>query len=166
MKLVDFSEQPEWLQLRQAMGAADTGSFELHDPERHLGHQELKALAEQGLVIPASRLLLLKDRTLAHKNRRVWVRQTGVEYPQWHVSSCHEVDQWRHKNVDVLASISTQEPELADGKTSGICMACLAEMGYQGIDSRRIRRVDFAEQVKAEFSLAAFFSEYPPDWSA
>ena len=164
MKLVDFNDDPTWQNLRQKMGA-DSGSFELYDPERHLSHQELRQLAEQGLVINASRLMLLKDRTLAHKNRRVWICLDQPLSSRWHVSNCSEVSNWRHKNNEVVASISTDVPEVKDAAEAGICMACLAELGYQGIDSRRIRRVDFAEQVMREFRLEAFFREYPSDWA-
>ncbi|WP_221800572.1 hypothetical protein [Oceanobacter mangrovi] len=165
MKLIDFSNDLVWQQLRQSMGATDDGAFDLYDPLRHLSHQELRQLASSGIALAASQLLVLKDRTLALKNRRIWLlREDGNGAGQWHVAACDQVNQWRHSNQLVRVSTVTAMPPLKDGEAPKICMACLAEVGYQGIDSRRIRRVDFAEQVSREFRLEAFFREFPQQW--
>lgn len=153
MKLPDFLEDDDLNRLRQRMQAHELGQFELFDPSRQLTWSEREALAAQGLTIATVDLRVLKDKTLAYKNSRVWVTHDGV----YHLAYCQPMQALRHRRPD-LRTGTTEWPRQKDG---GVCLECLALLQYQGVDSRRLRRTEFSEQISEQFSLQAFCSEYP-----
>jgi len=153
MKLPDFFEDKELNRLRQAMGASEPGNFELFDPEKQLTYSEREAL-ENGLVaIPAAGLRVLKDKTLAHKNTRIWLQQEN----EIHLAYCKTVQSLRHREQG--STVSTAD-FITNDETS-VCLECLSVLQYQGIDARRMRRAEYSDQVLEQFSLAEFKQVYP-----
>lgn len=152
MRLYDFLADPSLNQLRQQMGAQELGQFELFDPSKQLTYAEREALEEQGLEALSNELRVLKDKTLALKNSRVWLK-----HENYHVAHCAQVQQLRHHSQPVLLGTYTWPQH----KDYSVCLECLALLQYQGVDARRLRRTEFAEQISEHFSLAEFIKDYP-----
>ena len=91
MKLFDFREDAAFNQLKQRMGAAEAGHFVSFDPEHQLTFGEREALAAASVDISAGAVRILKDRTIALKNSRVWVEGGG----KIHIANCADVIQLR-----------------------------------------------------------------------
>ncbi len=153
MKLPDFLQDTGLNRLRRSMGTDQYGEFELFDPEKQLTYAEREALEETGLTIHSASLRVLKDKTLAFKNTRIWLRD-GDDY---HLAYCQRVQSLRHKTDDLSAGTGAMSAH----KDHGACLECLAVLQYQGIDSRRLRRAEFSEQIREQFSLAEFQQQYP-----
>lgn len=153
MKLPDFLQDEAFNRLRQHMGATELGQFELFDPSRQLTWSEREALAGPGLNVAGNDLRVLKDKTLAYKNSRVWVEQEGV----YHLAYCQPMQSLRHHGPQLHTGTS----EWPASKEGGVCLECLALLQYQGIDARRLRRTEFVEQMREHFSLEEFCREYP-----
>lgn len=150
MKLIDFLEDADFNRLRQAMGASEYGRFFTFDPERHLSQSELESLG-QGMTLKASVLHQQLDRTLSYKNSRIWV----IENNQFHIANCEKIKRLRLAGSDVLISNQLISKEFT------VCPHCLLELQYQGLDARRMRRMDFVEQLIKNFSLDEYCEHYP-----
>ncbi len=153
MKLPDFLQDPELNRLRQQMGADKPGEFELFDPEKQLTWSEREGLMAGDLPVATHYLRVLKDKTLAYKNSRVWLHD-GQDY---HVAYCQRVQSLRHRETEVLAGTGV----FSAAKDQGVCLECLSVLLYQGVDARRLRRAEFSEQIREHFSLQEFWQEYP-----
>lgn len=155
MQLIDFLTHDGLVSLREKMGAQELGHFELFDANKQLTLSEREALASTGMVIPAQELRVLKDKTLAFKNSRTW-----LSFEQkYHLAYCQQAQLLRHRQVQLrIGTASWDKPK---GKDSGVCLECLALLQYQGFDSRRLRRAEYAEQINEGFSLAEFGQQYP-----
>ena len=153
MNLIDFLNDEDFNRLRQQMGTNELGRFELFEPTRQLTWNEREALAEQGLSLVASEIRIVKDKTLAYKNTRVWALSDNA----YHLAYCLQMQQLRHHQTPLQAG--THEWPVSREKT--VCLECLALLQYQGIDVRRLRRTEFSEHVSEHFSLAGFQKEYP-----
>lgn len=153
MKLTDFLEDASFNRLRQTMGASEYGRFFTFDPERHLSQSELELLS-QGMTLKANALHQQLDRTLSYKNSRVWV----IEDEQFHIANCERIKRLRRAGMDVTISNQSISKDLT------ICPHCLLELQYKGLDARRMRRVDFVEQLVKDFCLDEYcehYSTYP-----
>ena len=148
MKLFDFREDAAFNQLKQRMGAAEAGHFVSFDPEHQLTFGEREALAQSSVEISAGAVRILRDRTIALKNSRVWVEGGG----KIHIANCADVIQLRNQ---LRIMVSTRNPE----KTLSICPECLAELKYLGLDGRKSRRL--SEQLDELFSMEQFRQDYP-----
>lgn len=153
MKLPDFLQDEAFNQLRRQMGADDYGKFELFDPARQLTWSEREALAEKGLEVSGNDLRILKDKTLAYKNSRVWVQYEGI----YHLAYCPTMQSLRHHKPTLQCGTASWRAS----KDGGVCLECLAVLQYQGIDARRLRRMEFIEQIREQFSLDEFCRDYP-----
>lgn len=152
MQLPDFLEDSSLNALREKMGATKLGTFELFDPNKQLTYSERETLADTGLAIFSQELRVLKDKTLALKNSRVWLKEDG-----YHLALCPKVQQLRLQPNEFQVG-TFQWP---NSKQHPVCLECLAVLQYQGIDARRLRRLEFAEQISEQFSLAEFQQSYP-----
>ncbi|WP_300426031.1 hypothetical protein [uncultured Thalassolituus sp.] len=148
MKLYDFRQSEEFNRLKRAMGAEDAGHFVEFDPAHQLTYGEREALSSGSLEVGAGEIRMLRDRTIALKNSRVWVEARE----RIHIAHCPELAQLRH---DQRLLVSTRNPE----KTLHICPECLAELKYQGLDGRKSRRL--SDQLDELFSMDAFREDYP-----
>lgn len=154
MKLPDFLEDEAFNQLRQRMNATQLGEFALFDPAKQLTWSEREALEGKGLDIQGAELRPLKDKTLAFKNSRVWLKQDGL----FHLGYCPRIQQLRLKQATMQVGTYLWQTN----KENQVCLECLAQVQYQGIDHRRLRRPEFIEQIQEQFSLEEFNQEFPP----
>lgn len=154
MKLPDFLQDDGLNRLRQKMKAEQFGEFELFDAERQLTSAELELLETGEISINSAVLRVLKDKTLAYKNSRIWLHDNGF----YHLAYCQRVQALRHR-ADTLTVGTGDIPFNKNGP--GICLECLSVLQYQGVDARRMRRSEFAEQISEHFSLVDFKQEYP-----
>lgn len=150
MKLPDFINDPKLNNLRRKMGADTLGDFALFDPQKQLTYSEREALKNGDFVINAAHLRVLKDKTLAYKNSRLWISHTAT----YHLAYCPDVQALRHRPATVQAGTE-------DNHAGEICLECLALLNYQGVDNRRIRRGEFSEQIQEAFDLAEFKKKFP-----
>lgn len=148
MKLFDFRDDIAFNQLKEEMGAAEAGSFVPFDPEYQLTYGEREALAQASVEVSAGAVRLLRDRTIALKNSRVWVEGGGMI----HIANCADLIQLRSQ---LRIMVSTRNPD----KTLSICPECLAELKYLGLDGRKSRRL--SEQLNELFSMEQFRQDYP-----
>lgn len=150
MKLPDFLDDANLNKLRQKMGTDKLGEFELFDPQKQLTYSEREALESGSFEVNAGELRVIKDKTLAYKNSRLWLSHDN----KYHLAYCQEVQQLRHRQHQVHCGT---EPNNDDD----LCLECLALLKYHGVDNRRIRRGEFTDQVQEEFDLAEFKREFP-----
>ena len=148
MKLYDFRECEEFNLLKQRMGAAESGHFVEFDPDHQLTYGEREALAHGPVQVGAGDIRMLRDRTIALKNSRVWVEDAA----RVHIAACPELLQLRH---DHGLRVSTRNPE----KQLHICPECLAELKYLGLNGRSSRRL--SDQLDEIFSMEQFRADYP-----
>ena len=154
MHLLNFLDDEDFNRLRHLMGADTLGTFELFDPNVQLSYAEREALASIGIHIEANHVKVLRDKTIALKNSRVWLKQ----HQTFHVAHCAHVQSLRLK----FAMVELGTYQWLEEKTEHqICLECLALLQYQGADARRIRRPEFAEQLIQQFSLPEFFKQFP-----
>lgn len=154
MKLLDFLEFEQFNQMRKQMNTTALGEFELFDPSKQLTWSEREALEQKGLVIQGADLRPLRDKTLAFKNSRVWLKHDRV----FHLGYCPQIQQLRLKKANIKVGTYLWQTS----KENEVCLDCLAHIQYQGIDHRRLRRPEFIEQIQEQFSLEEFNQEYPP----
>src|SRR5690554_605956 len=95
MKLLDFLEFEQFNQMRKQMNTTVLGEFELFDPSKQLTWSEREALEQKGLVIQGADLRPLRDKTLAFKNSRVWLKHDQV----FHLGYCPQIQQLRLKQI-------------------------------------------------------------------
>ncbi len=153
MQLIDFLQSTELNRLRTQMDAQELGHFELFDANRQLTLSERESLAQTGLAISAQDLKVLKDKTLAFKNSRVWLKSSS----HYHLAYCQDAQELRHHS----STLDVGTAKWPERKEASVCLACLALLQYQGVDSRRLRRPEYCEQVSKEFSLQEFGRHYP-----
>ncbi|AHK17376.1 MAG: hypothetical protein VB954_03960 [Thalassolituus sp.] len=149
MKLFNFTEDNDFNQLKKMMGAAESGDFTDFDPEHQLTYGERETLKNDGMKVSGQQLRILRDKTLALKNSRVWVKHED----DIHIAGCPIVQNLRHQPQSL--ELSTAQPT----KQQHICIECLTELQYLGIDQRRSRRL--ADQVDELFSMTQFQQDYP-----
>lgn len=153
MKITDFFQHEGFNRLRERMQTDEFGHFELFDPERQLTYAEREALDNGMLTAEGQALRILKDKTLAFKNTRIW-----IFYEQdYHLAYCQKVQSLRHHQKILQIGSGA----LSAKKNEGVCLECLSVLQYQGVDARRLRRAEFSEQIREQFSLEQFKQEYP-----
>lgn len=152
MKIKGFEDFEPFIQLRKTMGAEKLGSFELFDPQRQITYSERELLEQGTFNIESGRLKILKDKTIAFKNTRLWLNWSDEEC--FHLAACEHVQKRRHLKADFMAGLN--QP---NNKT--VCLECLQLLKFDGLDARRSRRLDLAETIQKEFKLADFQKEYP-----
>lgn len=151
MKLDDVLLYPSLNALREQMNTDRLGDFRLFDPQKMLNYGERELLDQAQLRLPAGDVRVLKDKTLAYKNTRLWVEHDQ----QFHVAYCEQMQGVRHRQKSVRCG-SEQPPDELD-----VCLQCLSLLHYQGVDARRIRRNEFAERVQERFELDDFKQSFP-----
>jgi len=152
MKIKSFDDFEPFNKQREKMGADQLGSFELFDPQKQITYSE-RELLEQGIFEISSRgLKILKDKTTAFKNTRLWL--TWPEDETFHLAACDQVQKRRHQKFSFIAGL--QQPV-----GHRVCLDCLQLLKFDGFDARRSRRLDLAETIQKEFKLADFQKEYP-----
>lgn len=157
MELPDFSTELSFVRLRKKMKAEADGQFQLFDSTQHVGYQELDRLMGQGLEISGQQIRTLKDETLAYKNRRIWLVSLK-ENDLFHLSTCRKIQAYRHSETPVLVGCSDTLDD-----SMQVCLDCLSLLRWDGMDARRLRRHEYAEQVQKQFDLNKFWSDYPQE---
>jgi len=159
MNLIDFECFDPLNKLRAQMDTQKLGNFKLINPEIHLTYLQLESLQLNAMDLQGANIRVLADKTLAYKNSRLWIKLerdpiTEIPTNEYHLSNCEHVQQYRQKNLPLIAGSSM----LVGGR---VCGDCLMELKYQGLDARRGRRQGFMESVVETFSLEEFQSSYP-----
>lgn len=134
------------------MGADQLGSFELFDPQKQITYSERELLELGEFEIASTGLRILKDKTIAFKNTRLWL--TWPEHEDFHLAACDRVQKRRHQKSSFIAGL--QQPT-----NHSVCLNCLQLLKFNGFDARRSRRLDLAETIQKEFKLADFQKVYP-----
>jgi hypothetical protein len=152
MRIKPFDDFEPFNKLRKKMGTENLGSFELFDPQRQITYSERESLEEGVFKVESSRLRILKDKTIAFKNTRLWLSWEGHE--NFHLAACDHVQKRRHAKSSFVAGLN----DLADNR---VCLECLMLLKFDGLDARRSRRLDLAETIQKEFKLDNFKKDYP-----
>lgn len=152
MRIKEFKDFEPFNKLREKMGAESLGKFELFDPQRQITYSERELLEEGAFEVESSRLRILKDKTIAFKNTRLWLSWNNHEL--FHLAACDQVQKRRHLKASFIAGLNQD-------KEKSVCLDCLQLLKYQGLDARRSRRLDLAESMQKEFQLSEFKEEYP-----
>lgn len=152
MRIKPFDDFKPFNQLRKKMGANELGSFELFDPEKQITYSERELLEIGGFEVPSNRLRVLKDKTIAFKNTRLWL--SWPDHDCFHLAACDLVQKRRHQKASFISGLhqSVSHP---------VCLECLQLLKYDGLDARRSRRLDLAETMQKEFKLVEFQKDYP-----
>jgi hypothetical protein len=152
MQIKGFDDFEPFNTLRKKMGAEILGSFELFDPEKQITFSERELLELGCFDVPSNRLRILKDKTFAFKNTRLWL--SWSEHEGYHLAGCDLVQKRRRKKADFIAGLHQPTDQI-------VCLDCLQLLKYDGLDARRSRRLDLAETVQKEFKLTEFQKDYP-----
>ena len=152
MRIKSFDDFEPFNKLRKKMGADQLGSFELFDPQKQITYSERELLELGEFEISSTGLRILKDKTIAFKNTRLWL--TWPEHEDFHLAACDRVQKRRHQKSSFIAGL--QQP--VDHR---VCLNCLQLLKFDGFDARRSRRLDLAETIQKEFKLADFQKLYP-----
>lgn len=152
MRIKAFNDFEPFNKLRKKMGTDELGSFELFDPQRQITYSERELLELGTFGIESNRLKILKDKTIAFKNTRLWL--TWPSHEEFHLAACEQVQKRRHLKSSFIAGLN----QPADNR---VCIECLLLLKYDGLDARRSRRLDLAETIQKEFKLIEFQKEYP-----
>jgi hypothetical protein len=152
VRIKPFDDFEPFNSLRKKMGTQKLGSFELFDPQRQITYSEFETLDQGTLEVESSRLRILKDKTIAFKNARLWLSWEGHEH--YHVAACHHVQKRRHTQSSFVAGLN-------DTVGKQVCLDCLMLLKFDGLDARRSRRLDLAETIQKEFKLESFKKDYP-----
>ncbi|MGK0405980.1 MAG: hypothetical protein ACJAR6_001360 [Oleispira sp.] len=152
MQINDFDDFEPFNTLRKKMGAEVLGSFELFDPEKKITFSERELLEIGGFDVPSNRLRILKDKTFAFKNTRLWL--SWPEHGSYHLAGCDSVQKRRHKKANFIAGLHQPTDKI-------VCLDCLKSLKFNGLDARRSRRLDLAETIQKEFQLTEFQKDYP-----
>jgi hypothetical protein len=152
MQIKDFDDFEPFNTLRKKMGAETLGSFELFDPEKQITFSERELLELGNFNVPSNRLRILKDKTFAFKNTRLWL--SWPDHESYHLAGCDLVQKRRHKKADFIAGLHQPTDQI-------VCLDCLQLLKFDGLDARRSRRLDLAETVQKEFKLTEFQKDYP-----
>lgn len=152
MKLKVFDDFPPITKLRAEMGADELGQFELFDPQRQITYSEREKLEIGRFDISSMRLKILKDKTIAFKNTRLWLSWAG--HDNYHLAACDQIQKRRHLKEKFIAGVN--QPD-----TGAVCLECLLLLRYDGLDARRSRRLDLTDEIQREFNLTEFQQQYP-----
>lgn len=152
MKIKSFADFEPFNALRKVMGADTLGSFELFDPQRQITYSERELLETGQFEVESGRLRILKDKTIAFKNTRLWL--TWLEHENFHLAACEKVQRRRHLKASFMVGLN----KIPD---KSVCLDCLQLLKYDGLDARRSRRMDLADTMQKEFCLLDFQKEYP-----
>lgn len=154
MKLVDFHNEEVFNQLRETMGNADLGEFELFDPLRHLTWQERQDLEKNWISVSAQDLHAYHDKSLAYKNSHVF----SCTEEHYHFAFCDKlskrIGQGRLVSTDVTLNLA-----LLNGHS--VCEYCLHAVSYQGFDAYRHRHQDYNDQIIKGFNLNEYLKSKP-----
>ncbi|GAB1256915.1 hypothetical protein NBRC116494_14170 [Aurantivibrio plasticivorans] len=159
MKFPDFLEFEPFNQIRQTMGATKLGAFEFFDAKVQLSAYERMAL-QKGLVIAASELRVLPDKTLAWKNARVIAMAVEGQptVTQYHLAGCEIFDEIAGGVTSL--TVATDAPHTSDSVVQ-VCEQCLHTLNYSGFDAVRARHQRYAQHVLQTFKLSEYFKAYP-----
>lgn len=152
MKIKSFDDFEPFNALRKKMGAEALGSFKLFDPQRQITYSERESLELGTFEIESARLKILKDKTIAFKNTRLWLNFLDDE--NFHLAACDHVQRRRHLKAHFIAGLNHP-------KDKTVCLECLQLLKFDGLDARRSRRLDLAETMQKEFDLIEFKKDYP-----
>ncbi|MFK7862802.1 MAG: hypothetical protein AB8B95_01105 [Pseudohongiellaceae bacterium] len=181
MKIIDFKSFAPFNSLREKMGNAQLGYFELFDPVEHLNGAERSQLSSSGRFLALSELKILPDKTLAFKNSRVLIyapyeaqSNNSSVTPTYHVANCSELEQlakekpaekWlattRISKDYELRQLSATGENLLTARRFTVCKHCLHSLRYKNYEEFRNRRRGYSEKVLNSFSLSAFYRLYP-----
>lgn len=162
MKLPDFLEFSPFNQLREQMGATESGDFTYFDGRTQLGRDELLSLSGAGLTIKADQLRVLTDRTLAYKNARVITGANQGQGASYHLAGCADLIAMVGKGADLQIYALLQD-RLPDALSTALpCQACLGRAHYQRAGLGRQRQRQPLNDVGQEFSVAVWNRKYPP----
>lgn len=167
MKLPDFNQDKNLLDLRRRMDARRPGHFVLFDAGRHLTGQERATLENRGIITSYEQLRVLPDRTLAIKNGRILVytvqedASPGRKY--FHLAACEHLQaMYQEKLVATTCQHSPFPlPDSASYRSLRVCPACLHLLAYRGFSLTRNRRLRYSEHLRRHFRLQDFFKVYP-----
>ena len=95
---------------------------------------------------------ILKDKTIAFKNTRLWLSWLNEEV--FHLAACEHIQKRRHLKGTFIAGLNPLSEKT-------VCLECLQLLKFDGLDARRSRRLDLAETIQKDFKLADFQKEYP-----
>lgn len=152
MRIKSFDDFEPFNELRKKMGAETLGSFELFDPQKQITYSERELLEKGAFEIESARLRVLKDKTIAFKNTRLWL--SWPEHESFHLAACEKVQKRRHLKTKFIAGLNQPSDTV-------VCLDCLLLLKFDGLDARRSRRLDLAETIQKEFKLADFQKVYP-----
>lgn len=152
MKIKSFDDFEPFNALRKKMGTEALGSFELFDLQYQITYSERELLDLGTFIIESARLRVLKDKTIAFKNTRLWL--SWAEHENFHLAACEKVQRRRHSKANFITG-SNQVHE------KNVCLDCLQLLKFDGLDARRSRRLDLAETMQKEFDLVEFKKDYP-----
>lgn len=156
MRIKEFKDFKPFNKLREKMGAENLGNFELFDPQRQITYSERELLELGEFEIESSRLRILKDKTIAFKNTRLWL--SWHDHEHFHLAACEQVQKRRHLKASFIAGLNQSNNK---EKEKSVCLDCLQLLKYQGLDARRSRRLDLAGSMQKEFKLSEFKQDYP-----
>ncbi len=151
MQIKSFKDFEPFNKLREKMGAKELGSFELFDPQKQITYSERELLENGVFEIDSARLRILKDKTIAFKNTRLWL--SWPEHENFHLAACDQVQKRRHQKATFIAGLNQPAQQL-------VCIACLQLLKFDGLDARRGRRLDLAESIQKDFKLIEFKKDY------
>jgi len=152
VRIKSFEDFEPFNKLRKKMGADTLGDFELFDPQRQITYSERELLELGEFDVESGRLRVLKDKTIAFKNTRLWL--TWPDHNNFHLAACEQVQKRRHKKSNFIAGLNQPTDRY-------VCIDCLQLLKYDGLDARRSRRLDLAETMQKEFKLDDFKQNYP-----
>lgn len=146
MKLIDFTQNQEFNDLRHKIGTDDLGRFELFDPKKHLTWQEKKSLSENWVNVSVALLHAQSDKTLAYKNSYI----LSVVGDEVHFAYCdalkNKISKGSVNSIDVSLNW-----ELFKGKS--VCSYCLHAISYEGFDVYRHRHQEYNQKIVQSFKL-------------
>ncbi len=159
MKLVDFHEFEAFNALRERMGQADLGQFELFDPLRHLTWQERQELEANWVSVPAQTLHSYSDKTLAYKNSHVF----SCTDEHYHFALCDKLTKRIGQGRLVETRVTLNTSLLNQHQ---VCEYCLHAVSYQGFDAYRHRHQEYNDQIIKQFRLETYLaSKFDPQLS-
>lgn len=146
MKLIDFTQDQAFNDLRHEIGAEDLGHFELFDPKKHLTWKEKKFLNEDWVNVPVASLHAHSDKTLAYKNSYI----LSVIGEEVHFAYCDAL-----KNKINKGSVNSVDVSLKWElfKDKPVCSYCLHAIAYEGFDVYRHRHQEYNQKIVQSFKL-------------
>jgi hypothetical protein len=178
MKLPDFTNDPALIALRDAMGAAENGSFTTDFKPTALTLAEMESLEAGGIEVTYEEITPLPDGTLAYKDSRilVYIRDVAIyggkfSTPKFHFSNCRTlVSMWQANRAERYVVATRDDGKFLINKISNnsrkksweklnVCQNCLSALAFDGFKenwhSPRKR------QAVEAFVISRFFEQYP-----